>query len=127
MVVIELDALLVIEQSSASLVHDTPMPNRQVERFCSSETRQEIVVQESMHGEIEQVSSSGDAQRCKSSTRQMAMMTEDSVIQVFLEMLDSECLSTAVRDTSLCRQVCRQESEHVGSEDAQLCVSLMDS
>ena len=48
---------------------------------------------------------------------------EDSVIQVFLEMLNSECLSAAVQDTSLCRQ----ESEQVGSEDAQLCVSLVDS
>ena len=37
-------------------------------------------------------------------------------------MLDSEC-SIAVRDTSLCRQ----ESEQVGSKDAQLCVSLVDS
>ena len=79
-------------------------------------------MQESMHGEIEQVSSSGDAQRCESSTGQIAM-TEDSVIQVFLEMLDNEYLSTVVQDTSLCRQ----ESEKVGSEDAQLCVSLVDS
>ena len=37
------------------------MLERQVERCCSSETRREIVVQESMHGEIEQVSST-DAQ-----------------------------------------------------------------
>ena len=59
-------------------------------------------MQESMHGEIEQVSSRGDAQRCDSSTGQMEM-TEDSVIQVFLEMLDNECLSIEVRDMSLCR------------------------
>ena len=84
-------------------MHDTSMRDRQVEWSCSSETRQEIVVQKSMHGEIEQVSSSGDAQRCESSTGQMAMMTKDSVIQVFLKMLDSECLSIVVRDTSLCR------------------------
>ena len=99
--VTDTDALHV-EQSIDIVVHDTPMLDRQVEQSCSSETQQEIVVQESMHGEIEQVSSSGDLQRCESSTRQMAM-TEDSIIQVFLEMLDSECLSTAARDTSLCR------------------------
>ena len=50
------------EQSIDMVVHDTPMLDRQVERSCSSETRQEIVVEESMHGEIKQVSSSGDAQ-----------------------------------------------------------------
>ena len=35
----------------------------------------------------------------------------------------SEYLSTAVQDTSLCRQ----ESEQVGSKEVQLCVSLVDS
>lgn len=64
MVVTDTDALHT-EQSIDIVVHDTPMLDRQVEWCCSSETRQEIVVQESMHGEIEQVSST-DAQLCVS-------------------------------------------------------------
>ena len=70
----------------------------------------------------EQCSSSGeDAQRCESSTGQMAM-TEELVIQACLEILDSECLSTAavLHVTSSSKQI----SEQSASEGAQLCVSL---
>ena len=52
------DALLVIGQSGGFVMHDTLMLDRQVKWFCSSESHQEEVVQVSMHGELEQVSSS---------------------------------------------------------------------
>ena len=54
----DMDALLEIVQSGESVVHDTSMPDRQVERSCSCESRREVVVQESMHEELEHDSSS---------------------------------------------------------------------
>ena len=50
-----MDALLVKKHSDGVVVHDTSMLDRQVEWSCSSESRQEEIVQVSMHGELEQV------------------------------------------------------------------------
>ncbi|MCO5571961.1 hypothetical protein L7F22_025712 [Adiantum nelumboides] len=56
---------------------------------CTSEQSSELVVQESMPDKYVERSCSRDAQRCESSTLQMAV-TDDSVIQTFLDMLDRE-------------------------------------
>ena len=56
--IVVIDALPVIGQNGGFVMHDTPMPDRQVDWFFSSESHQEEVVQVSMHGELEQVSSS---------------------------------------------------------------------
>jgi len=72
-------------------------------------------------GQIEW-SCSGDAQRCESSFGKMAVI-DDSLIQTFLEMLNSECLGTIVSDFSWTRH----DSKQVSFEVSQLCVSSMDS
>ena len=88
-VVTDMDALHT-EQSIDIVVHDTSMRDRQVERSCSSETRQEIVVQESMHGEIEQVSST-DAQLCVSLADDQEIQKADLPSQS-VSTTDSDCI-----------------------------------
>ncbi|MCO5557642.1 hypothetical protein L7F22_011209 [Adiantum nelumboides] len=64
---------------------------------CTSEQSSELVVQESMLDRYVERSCSRDAQRCESFTRQM-VMTDDSVIQTFLDMLDKEHVDASSLD-----------------------------
>ncbi|MCO5571368.1 hypothetical protein L7F22_025106 [Adiantum nelumboides] len=64
---------------------------------CMSEQSSELVVQKSIPDRHVERSCSRDAQRCKSSTQQMAV-TDDSIIQVFLDMLDREHVAASSLD-----------------------------
>ncbi|MCO5595659.1 hypothetical protein L7F22_049704 [Adiantum nelumboides] len=64
---------------------------------CTFEQSSELVVQESMPDRHVEWSCSRDAQQCESSTRQMAV-TDDSVIQTFLDMLDKEHVDASSLD-----------------------------
>ncbi|MCO5593055.1 hypothetical protein L7F22_047060 [Adiantum nelumboides] len=64
---------------------------------CMSEQSSELVVQESMSDRDVERSCTRDAHQCKASTRQMAM-TDDSIIQTFLDMLDREHVDASSLD-----------------------------
>lgn len=104
-------------------MHDTPMPGRQIEQFCSSETRHEVVVRESMHGELEQ--------ECSSESQQVEMSDMDAetlaVMQSFLEMLEIEHVVQDISAGAEVEQDCSSEtqrgqlSEFVHTEVERVC------
>ncbi|MCO5560485.1 hypothetical protein L7F22_014100 [Adiantum nelumboides] len=76
------------------------MADLEVQSFldaCMSEQCSELVVQKSMPDRHVERSCSRDAHRCESSTRQM-VVTDDSVIQTFLDMLDKEHVDASSLD-----------------------------
>ena len=113
-------------QSIEFVVHDTLMRDRHVEQGSSSETRHKVVVQESMHGELEQVSSS-ETQQIQSSCWQWMVADEaemSAILQSFLTMLDSEHGDLVVQDMSSSRHLEQLACSEVAR---QVDVSFVDS